>query len=208
MSEQAGGLTVSLKLADLLSPEDRQPQFYTTHTLEVACQDRGVMQRRVRGVMRFTLRPQLKDDVVYLSDLKPVSFQVHGSLFRDRGYSVERITLAGVDYPKGLTTHPQADGGFAEVIYDLRPYHGQRNTFRALVGVPMEVPGSVQFRVYTRAGGGEWQQRFETEIMGPSSPPVDIGVPLAGADELRLYVTDGGNGIASDHAAWALARLE
>jgi hypothetical protein len=208
VSEQAGGLTVSLKLADLLSPEDRQPEFYTTHTLEVAGHDRGVMQRRVRGVMRFTLRPKLKDDVVYLSDIEPVSFQVHGSLFRDRGYSVERIKLAGIDYPKGLTTHPKADGGFAEVIYDLRPYHGKRNTFRALVGMPMEVPGSVQFRVYTRARGGEWQQRCETDIMGPGTPPVDLSVPLAGADELRLYVTDGGNGHSSDHAAWALARLE
>jgi hypothetical protein len=38
--------------------------------------------------------------------------------------------------------------------------------------------------------------------------PVSISVDLAGAKRLRLYCTDAGDGIGSDHATWALARLE
>ena len=76
------------------------------------------------------------------------------------------------------------------------------------MSVPEEVPGSVQFFVYTRTAGGPWAEAARTEILGPASAPVDLSVPLGQADELRLYVTDGGNGIGSDHAAWALARLE
>jgi hypothetical protein len=35
-----------------------------------------------------------------------------------------------------------------------------------------------------------------------------IRVDVTGARRLRLYCTDGGDGIGSDHATWALARLE
>ncbi len=38
--------------------------------------------------------------------------------------------------------------------------------------------------------------------------PRDVDVPLGDADELRLYVDDAADGIASDHAIWAMARIE
>jgi hypothetical protein len=166
------------------------------------------MRRRGHARLRLALRPLLDDDVVYLSDIDPVSASVHGGLHRDRGYSVDRITLAGLDYPKGLTTHPLAKTGSAEVVYDLRPYHGNRHRFRALVGIPRDVSGSVEFLVHTRTAGGPWVEAARTEVLTAASDPVDIEVQLDDADELRLYVTDGGDGINSDHAAWALARLE
>jgi len=206
-AEKDGLVTVTLQVEKLLKPEERQPELYTTHTLEVQCRDRGLMRWRGQGRLQFTLRPVSKQDVVYLSNVEPVSCYVHGGLKRDRAF-FRSITLAGVVYPKGLTTHPKADGGYAEVIYDLRPYKGKRQTFRALVGIPEDTPGSVQFIVYTRTGGGEWVERLKTEVLGSTSAPVNLVLPLGEAEELRLYVNDGGNGIGSDHAAWALARLE
>ena len=44
--------------------------------------------------------------------------------------------------------------------------------------------------------------------MTGSSATKTIDVSVAGAQTLRLVVTDGGDGIASDHADWALARVE
>ena len=38
--------------------------------------------------------------------------------------------------------------------------------------------------------------------------PVVVAVPLAEADQSRLYVTDANDGINSDNGAWALARLK
>jgi hypothetical protein len=35
-----------------------------------------------------------------------------------------------------------------------------------------------------------------------------VDVSIAGAGELRLVVTDAGNGNTYDHADWALARIE
>jgi len=38
--------------------------------------------------------------------------------------------------------------------------------------------------------------------------PIEISVPMAGAEQLRLITTDAGDGISCDHATWAMARLE
>jgi hypothetical protein len=35
-----------------------------------------------------------------------------------------------------------------------------------------------------------------------------VDVSVAGAAELRLVITNGGNGNSNDHADWALARIE
>jgi alpha-galactosidase len=35
----------------------------------------------------------------------------------------------------------------------------------------------------------------------------NVSVPLSGANQLQLYVTDGGDGLFYDHADWADARV-
>jgi hypothetical protein len=194
----------------LLSPEELEPRFYTTHTAEVELRDRSLVPRRGSGRLCFSLRPVIGDDVVYLSDIRPKSAFVHGGLLRDRAYSTDRITLAGMDFPKGLTTHPETSptGGYAEVVYDLTPYQGKRREFRALVGMQEGAPGSVVFRVDVRPAEAEWERGTETETMTDGKTPVELVVPIVGRGELRLYVTDAGDGINSDHAIWAMARLE
>ena len=210
------GLLVTVPVGPLLGPEERNPQFFATHRVQAEIRSAGLRRRPFRGLCSFSIRPRIAGDAVFLSDLGPddqprlVSSFVHGGVIRDKAYSSDRITLGGADFPKGLTTHPETDGGkgYAELVYDLRQMPARLTRFRALVGVQAGSPGSVAFAVHTRAEGGEWREVLKTETMGAASVPVNVDVPLAGAAGLRLHVTDGGNGIGSDHAAWAMARFE
>jgi beta-galactosidase len=131
-------------------------------------------------------------------------------VIRDRAYSTDRITLGGIDFPKGLTTHPEKAGGkaYAELVYDLRAKPQSLGRFRALVGMQSTSGGSVVFEVFLRKGGGDWERVLQTDTMAAGTKPVSVDVSLAGATELKLYVTDAGDGIGSDHAVWAMARFE
>lgn len=221
VAESAADRTVTVDVdgTKLLTAEELAPRFYTTHRLRVAVCEKGLLRRRVAGHFRFAMRPAVKDDVVYLSDLAPaLDFShkpptgplAHGGVIRDRAYSSDRLCLAGIEYPKGLTTHPETTGAgaYAEVVYDVAPHRAKRKTFRALVGMQDGRPGSVTFRVDTRAGNGPWQERTKTGVMTSGADPIDISIPLEGVDAIRLYVTDAGDGIGSDHAVWAMARFE
>lgn len=208
--EREGQLVVTVAVPALLPPGEPTVTKYTPLNLDVSFRDQGLMHRRGGGQFRLVLQPKTDENVVWLSTLKPLRFMVHGGLGLDKDYMGQPILLGGVEYPRGLTTHPEAtgNGNYAEVIYDLRPYRGQRSAFRAIVGIPDTEPGSSQFFVYTRQGDGEWVERAQTAVRTAESGPSELKVSLQDADELRLYVNDGGNGISSDHAVWAQARLE
>jgi len=48
---------------------------------------------------------------------------------------------------------------------------------------------------------------YESGVMTGSTPTKSVNVNIAGKSQLRLVVTDGGDGISSDHADWAGALL-
>jgi len=50
--------------------------------------------------------------------------------------------------------------------------------------------------------------RYTSQVLTGRSPTVPVSVPVAGAQTLRLVVTDAGDGNAYDHADWAGARLD
>ena len=110
------------------------------------------------------------------------------------------ITLNGSTYLKGLGTH-----AFSNIYYDLNAAY---TLFISDIGLDDEVngcgaTGTVGFQVYV-----DGIKQFDSVTMGASSPTQQVSVNVTGADELRLYVTDGGaNGITCDHADWADARL-
>ena len=62
--------------------------------------------------------------------------------------------------------------------------------------------GSVSFEVYV-----DGVKQFDSGLMQSKDPQQYIEVSLAGAKELKLVVTDGGNGIGSDHATWGDTKL-
>lgn len=67
--------------------------------------------------------------------------------------------------------------------------------------------GSATFSVEVHRNGA-WERVFESPVLKLGDAPQEIDVDISGADSLRLLTTDGGDGIACDHATWARARLE
>ena len=134
---------------------------------------------------------------MYLSDADYVYANFSfGSLVKDASINNNPITLNGVVYEKGLGVHASCD-----IRYDLG---GSFVRFTSDIGIDDEVSanGSVVFEVWT-----DGIKVFESGLMEPNTPTESIDLSVVGVDELRLVVTDGGNGINSDHADWAGAKV-
>jgi len=106
------------------------------------------------------------------------------------------ITLNGVTYGLGLGVHAPS-----EVRYHLG---GGCSTFTADVGVDDEVAsrGTVVFEVWA-----DGTRLYSSGVMNGSTTSKRVDLNVAGKNELRLVVSDGGDGINSDHADWASAKL-
>jgi parallel beta-helix repeat protein len=106
------------------------------------------------------------------------------------------ITLDGIAYAKGIGVH--SDSQLRWLLF------GQCTTFNAVIGVDDEVGGngSVIFQVYT-----DGQLRFMSGVMTGSTPAGNVQVDVTGANELALFVHNGWDGHAYDHADWADARV-
>ena len=107
------------------------------------------------------------------------------------------LTLNGTTYPKGLGTHAPS-----EVRY---PLGANCSRFEASVGLDDEVGdnGTVIFQVYADA-----TKVYDSGLMTGATATKPVDVSVAGAAELRLVVTDGGDNVYFDHADWALARIQ
>ncbi|MFF9168486.1 MULTISPECIES: NPCBM/NEW2 domain-containing protein [unclassified Streptomyces] len=106
------------------------------------------------------------------------------------------ITLGGVVYGKGLGVHAPST-----VAY----YTGRScETVSADVGVDDEkgANGTVAFEV--RADG---RTVASTGVLTNAMPAQHLTADVSGAQVVELVVTDGGDGVDSDHADWADARL-
>ncbi|WP_164215267.1 glycoside hydrolase N-terminal domain-containing protein [Virgibacillus sp. YIM 98842] len=108
------------------------------------------------------------------------------------------ITINGKVYKKGLGVHAPS-----EIIYDL---DGQYARFTADVGVDdymgPNTPASIVFKVYA-----DGEKLFDSGLMEAATEAKTIDVNVEGVKELKLVVTDGGNGNGSDHGNWADAWL-
>jgi hypothetical protein len=117
-----------------------------------------------------------------------------GSLGHDRSVSGGPISLAGVEYAKGIGTHANS-----EIVYRLDPADVR---FSAMVGVDdfqRNSPySSVVFQV--EADG---KLLYESPVMRGDSEPQRIDLDVLGVQQLTLRVTDAGDGNNSDHADWA-----
>lgn len=133
----------------------------------------------------------------YLSDIDWFSSTIGwGTIQKDRSVEGKTLTLNNKTYTKGLGTHANS-----EIVYKL---DGQYTSFAALVGVDGEVSsvGSVEFKVVV-----DNQDVFSSGVIHNNTEPKEVNVNLSGKNELKLIVTDGGDGINSDHADWVNARL-
>jgi hypothetical protein len=139
----------------------------------------------------------------YLSDMAWISAaNGWGPVERDRSNG-ERgrtdgrtITLNGVRYAKGLGAHAASD-----IRYAL---DSECSAFYAVVGVDDEPNsgGNVVFQVYL-----DNVKRFDSGVMNGRNAGRTVNVSLAGANVLRLVITDAGNGRTGDHGDWADAQV-
>lgn len=143
------------------------------------------------GVNAFT-------DLTYLSDLNWSSGNTSyypNSPQKDKSIDLNEITLNGKTYEKGIGTHASS-----EIVYNL----GKNFTnFETDMGVDSEViNGSVVFQVY-----GDGVKLYDSGLMTAATQAKTARLNVTGITELKLVVTDNGDGITNDHADWANARL-
>lgn len=140
---------------------------------------------------------------VYLSDLNPTfASNGWGPYERDRSNGENgandgnTITLSGATYSKGLGVHAAS-----ELRYALGD---QYQSFVADVGVDDEVgaAGSIVFQVFA-----DGNKIYDSTTMTGATATKQVNVSVVGKNEIRLIVTDSGNGNNSDHGDWANARL-
>ena len=143
---------------------------------------------------------------IFLSDLKPISSKSGwGQTRLNQSVEGKPLTLGGKTYPRGLGTHANALTVFAV------PAGARR--FVAVVGLDDEKQddprSSVTFEVY-----GDVKEMGEPPVLLSKSPVLSSKTARSWAfdlelntrfKELRLVVTDAGDGIASDHADWVNA---
>ncbi|MGW2705583.1 NPCBM/NEW2 domain-containing protein [Streptomyces sp. NPDC001340] len=106
------------------------------------------------------------------------------------------ITLGGVAYAKGLGVHADSEVSF---------YTGKAcEKVTADVGVDDEkgTKGTVAFEIWA-----DGTKAASTGVLTNTQPAQPLTADVTGAQVVRLVVTDGGDGIDSDHADWANARL-
>jgi hypothetical protein len=143
---------------------------------------------------------QLPDDRwVWLSDLAWTSARSgwtpnkDGLPRRNRDVTEAPLRLGTDRYARGIGTHAPS-----EIVYRLA---GKYDRFSAAVG-GAESGGSVVFKVY-----GDDACLFDSGVMRGLQGTKQVDVSVAGVGNLRLVVTDAGNGYNADMANWAAARL-
>ena len=107
------------------------------------------------------------------------------------------LRIGGRSFERGVGTHANAS---ALVVLD-----GCAARFQAQVGVDEEMKatrGSVEFRVV-----GDGRTLFQSPVLRSGDAAIAIDVDVSDIRRLELHVTDGGDGIDSDHADWADAKF-
>ncbi|WP_432352636.1 NPCBM/NEW2 domain-containing protein [Sporosarcina sp. A2] len=144
------------------------------------------------------------EDFHYLTDSEWKSTQnSYTTAVKDISISNNPIRLTGEDgrvvtYSKGIGAHSNST-----IIYDLTDKDTEY--FSSFVGVDRQMYGSigsVTFQVFV-----DGEKRFDSGLMNSKDPQKYIEINTNGANELKLVVTDGGNGNGSDHASWGDSKL-
>ena len=144
------------------------------------------------------------NDFTYLTDYDWKSAnQSYGSAKKDISASGNTLRLTNEDGSVATYEHGIGAHSTSTIIYDLSDKDYQFCS--SYVGVDRQMygsVGSVVFQVYV-----DGEKQFDSGLMNSRDPQQYVEVNLAGAKELKLVVTDGGNGDGSDHATWGDTKL-
>ncbi len=134
---------------------------------------------------------------IYLSDFQPdKAVQGYGNLGRDRNVMGGDLCINGRRYKKGLGTH-----AVSEIIYRIGGVFSQ---FTATIGLDdSHQGGSVVFLVIA-----DEICIYQSGVIRSGDQAKKIKCNMRGVFELKLVVTDAGDGSHCDHANWCDARLK
>ncbi len=144
------------------------------------------------------------NDYSYLTDYEWKSTQnSYAAPKKDISTSNNTLRLTNEDgnevsFERGVGAHSNST-----IIYDLSDK--DYGYFTSYVGVDRQMygtVGSVTFEVYV-----DGEKKFDSGLMTSREAMQYLEVDIDGAKELKLVVTDGGNGIGSDHGTWGDAKL-
>jgi hypothetical protein len=138
----------------------------------------------------------------YLSDLSWTSAtNGWGPVEKDRSVGNQAagdgrpLTLNGKTYAKGLGAHAASDIRYA--------VDGRCTEVSAVVGIDDEkAAGTVVFQIYK-----DGTKVADSGTVTATTAPKALTADITGATQLRLVVTDAGDGINNDHADWADAKV-
>jgi len=149
-----------------------------------------------------SVRDVPEEKLTYLVDLRPEKADVGwlpvGKKWEEMNGDVKLVTsLSGAGRSYGKSIYAQAN---SEIVYDLG---GKYRTFAAAIGLGSNSrKSSVVFRVIV-----DGREKYTSTLYRVGSPVMPVVVGVSGAKELKLVVSDGGDGIANDYAWWGEARL-
>ena len=127
----------------------------------------------------------------YTAPKKDIS--ISGKTLRLTGENGEEIS-----YERGIGAHSTST-----ITYNLSDK--DYAYFTSYVGVDRQMHGtvgSVSFEVWV-----DGEKKFDSGLMTSKDAQKYVEVDINGAKELKLVVTDGGNGNGSDHATWGDSKL-
>ena len=108
------------------------------------------------------------------------------------------LTIGTQTFTKGLGVHANS-----EIVYTLS---GMCQTFTATVGIDAEVSSNPKASVFFQVWNGA-TKLYDSGLVTATTPGKAISVPISGVQNLRLVVTDAGDGISYDHADWGDAQV-
>ncbi|MEK4197528.1 NPCBM/NEW2 domain-containing protein [Paenibacillus sp. FSL L8-0323] len=197
MDSEDGDLTAQVKVTGLEQVNfNRAGKYPITYTVT---DSDGNTTTKIRTIAVVDMT-----DFTYLTDYDWNSTQnSYTAPLKDKSISANTLRLTDennqvVSYERGIGAHSNST-----IVYDL----SDKNVdyFTSYVGVDRQMygsVGSVSFEVFV-----DGEKKFDSGVMGSRDPQKFIELDINEAKELKLVITDGGNGNGSDHATWGGAKL-
>ena len=106
------------------------------------------------------------------------------------------LAIGSAAFGQGIGTHAPA-----EIVYRAAGKY-RWLTFHTGISAEMTDNGSVTVQVWL-----DGKKAHETPVMRIKGEPIYVSLPIKGVNEIRLVVTDAGNGVGADHACFGNLRL-
>jgi len=142
---------------------------------------------------------EFNSNTVPLTSLTPISTsQECGEITINKSlFSNKPIMIGYQKFNNAIATH-----AYSCIIYNLNKKYQKFKTVVAINDSEFGSEGSVIFSLYC-----DNQLVWESKLINADGKLQKIEIPLVGVKELKLEVTDGGNGNHNDHAVWGMPIL-